>query len=110
MGELILALRENDSHMFKVWLSVGMRELGQPAVAELMCDDINPNLTSEEADRMVGMVAGTPVIKPRISFFLKPRHHLARINHFSCRCSSLCACHHCIEAVFPILGTIISLI
>ena len=58
MGELILALRVNDAHSFKGWLSIGIRELGMPAVAELMCDYMNPILTSEEKDRMVGWHLG----------------------------------------------------
>ena len=48
MGELILALRGNDAHSFKGWLSVGVRELGMQAAAELMCDSMNPILMSEE--------------------------------------------------------------
>ena len=36
MEELILAVRVNDSYNFKGWLSVGIRELEEAAVAELM--------------------------------------------------------------------------
>ena len=58
MGELILAVRVNDAYSFKGWLSVGIRELGKSAVAELICVYMKPILTSEEADRMVAWQLG----------------------------------------------------
>ena len=58
MGQLIPAVRENDSHRFKVWLSVGMRELDKPAVAKLMYDYKNSIPKREEAVRMVGWHLG----------------------------------------------------
>ena len=51
-------MRENDSHRFKVWLSVGMRELDKPAVAKLMYDYKNSIPKREEAVRMVGWHLG----------------------------------------------------
>ena len=58
MGELILALRVNDYYSFKGWLSFGIRELGKPAVAELMFSFMTPIMTSEDADRMVAWHLG----------------------------------------------------
>ncbi|WP_413441190.1 hypothetical protein [Synechococcus sp. MIT S1220] len=51
-------MRENDSHRFKVWLSVGMGELDKSAVAKLMYDDKNSISTRKEAVRMVGWHLG----------------------------------------------------
>ena len=38
MGELVAALRSNDSDLFKHWLYGGINDLGEPAVAELLLD------------------------------------------------------------------------
>ena len=54
LQELLLALRDNDSNSFKAWLSLGIERLGESAVIELMLDGLNPNLTTDEADRLVG--------------------------------------------------------
>ena len=58
MGQLIPAMRENDSHRFKVWLSVGMGELDKSAAEKLMYDDKNSISTRKEAVRMVGWHLG----------------------------------------------------
>ena len=54
LQELLLALRANAPDGFKAWLSLGIERLGKPAVLELMVDWMNPILTTEEADRLVG--------------------------------------------------------
>ena len=36
MGELVAALRANDSDLFKRWLYGGIEDLGEPAVTELL--------------------------------------------------------------------------
>ena len=58
LQELLLALRANDSNAFKAWLSLGIERLGKPAVIELLVDWINPILTKDEADRLVGWHLG----------------------------------------------------
>ena len=57
--ELHLALRANDPDGFKAWLSLGIERLGKPAVIELLVDWINPILTTDEADRLVGWHLGS---------------------------------------------------
>jgi len=54
LQELLLALRANDPDDFKAWLSLGIERLGKPAVIELLLDWMDPILTTEEADRLVG--------------------------------------------------------
>ena len=58
LQELLLALRANDPDDFKSWLSLGIERLGKPAVIELLVDWMNPILTTEEADRLVGWHLG----------------------------------------------------
>ncbi|MGB1196589.1 MAG: hypothetical protein ACPG3W_07910 [Synechococcus sp.] len=58
LQELLLALRDNDSNAFKAWLSLGIERLGEPVVIELMLDGLNPILTTDEADRLVGWHLG----------------------------------------------------
>ena len=58
LQELLLALLANDPDDFKAWLSLGIERLGKPAVIELMVDWINPILTTDEADRLVGWRLG----------------------------------------------------
>ena len=58
LQELLLAFRANDSDAFKAWLSLGIERLGEPAVTELLLDWINPILTSDEADRLLGWHLG----------------------------------------------------
>ena len=56
--ELLLALLANDPDDFKAWLSLGIERLGKPAVNELLVDWMDPILTTEEADRLVGWHLG----------------------------------------------------
>ena len=58
LSELVSALRANDSDTFKRWISGGIQDLGRPAVEELMLEWLNPLLTVEEMDRMVGWHLG----------------------------------------------------
>ena len=61
LQQLLLALRANDPDAFKAWLSLGIERLGEPAVTELMLDWINPILTTDEADRLVGWHLGVSI-------------------------------------------------
>ncbi len=54
MGELIAALRANDPDAFRQWLSSGVQDLGEPMVEELLLDWLDPFLTVEEPDRLMG--------------------------------------------------------
>ena len=54
LSKLVSALRANDSDTFRRWLSGGIQDLGRPAVEELMLEWMNPLLTVDEMDRMVG--------------------------------------------------------
>ncbi|WP_415409435.1 hypothetical protein ACLM45_11700 [Synechococcus sp. A10-1-5-9] len=54
LQELLLALRANDPDDFKAWLSLGIERLGEPVVMELLLDGLNPILTTDEADSLVG--------------------------------------------------------
>ena len=58
LQELLLALCANNPDAFKAWLSLGIERLGEPAVTELMLDWINPILTTDEADRLMGWHLG----------------------------------------------------
>ena len=58
LQELLLSLRDNEPDAFKAWLSLGIERLGEPAVIELMLDGLNPILTTDEADRLVGWHLG----------------------------------------------------
>ena len=58
LQELLLSLRANDPEGFKAWLSLGIERLGKPAVIEPMLDGLNPILTTDEADRLVGWHLG----------------------------------------------------
>ncbi|EAR19879.1 hypothetical protein ACLM44_12505 [Synechococcus sp. W2B2] len=58
MGELIYALRANNPDLFKRWLSGGVQDLGEPVVEELLLDWLDPFLTVEEQDRLVGWHLG----------------------------------------------------
>ena len=58
MGELVAALRANDPDLFKRWLSGGIEDLGEPAVTELLLDWLDPFLTAEEQDRLLGWHLG----------------------------------------------------
>ena len=61
LSELVSALRANDSDAFRRWLSGGIQDLGRPAVEELMLEWMNPLLTGEEMDRMVGWHLGVSI-------------------------------------------------
>ena len=58
MGELFVALRTNDPDLFKRWLYGGIEDLGEPAVTELLLDWLDPYLTVEEQDRLLGWHLG----------------------------------------------------
>jgi len=58
LSELVFALRANDSEIFKRWLASGIQDLGKPAIEELMIEWLNPLLTQDEADRVVGWHLG----------------------------------------------------
>ena len=53
MGELVAALRANDSDLFKRWLYGGIEDLGEPVVVELLLDWLDAFLTVEEQDRLM---------------------------------------------------------
>ena len=58
MGELVAALRANDSDLFKHWLYGGNEDLGEPAVTELLLDWLDSFLTMEEQDRLLAWHLG----------------------------------------------------
>ena len=58
MGELVAALRANGTDLFKRWLSGGIQDLGETAVTELLLDWLDPFLTEEEQDRLLGWHLG----------------------------------------------------
>ena len=58
LSELVFALRANDLEMFKRWLAGCIQDLGKPATEELMIEWLNPLLTQDEGDRLVGWHEG----------------------------------------------------
>ena len=58
MGELVAALRANDSDAFRGLLSEGIQELGVTEVEELLLDWLYSFLTPEEQDRLLGWHLG----------------------------------------------------
>ena len=58
MGELVYALRANDSDLCKRWLYGGIEDLGEPAVTEMLKDWLDPFLTEGEQDRLLGRHLG----------------------------------------------------
>ena len=52
------ALHTNDPDLFKRWLSGGVQDLGEPVVEELLLDWLDPFLTVEEKDRLLGWHLG----------------------------------------------------
>nr|BDD45740.1 hypothetical protein 43 [bacterium] len=58
MGELVAALRANDSDLFKRWLYGSIEDLGEPVVTEMLLDWLDPFLTEEEQDRLLGWHLG----------------------------------------------------
>ena len=51
----MVALRANDPDLFKRWLHGGIQDLGEPAVTEMLLDWLDPFLTEEEQDRLLGL-------------------------------------------------------
>ena len=66
LSELVSALRANDSDTFRRWLSGGIQDLGRPAVEELR---MNPLLTVEEMDRLVGWHLGVSISPKSLQLF-----------------------------------------
>ena len=58
LSEFVFALRANDPETFKRWLAGGIQDLGKPAIEELMIEWLNPLMTQDEADRLVGWHLG----------------------------------------------------
>ena len=58
MGELVAAVRANDSDGFRDLLSEGIEELGVKEVAELLLDWLYSFLTAEERDRLMAWHLG----------------------------------------------------
>ena len=58
MGELVAAVRANDSDGFRGLLSEGIEELRVTEVEELLLDWIYSFLTAEEQDRLTGWHLG----------------------------------------------------
>ena len=58
MGELVAALRADDSDAFRGFLAEGMQELGVTEVEELLLDWLYSFLTAEEQDRLTGWHLG----------------------------------------------------
>lgn len=53
LAELVADLRAKDPDIFKRWLYGGIEDLGEPAVAELLLDWLDPFITRVERDRIV---------------------------------------------------------
>ena len=73
MGELVAALRANDSDLFKRWLYGGIEDLGESAVTELLLDWLDPFLTVEERDRPTGW---RMIVPPVMAFNPEPENNL----------------------------------
>ena len=58
LSELVFTLRANDPETIKRWLAGGMQDIGKPAIEELMIEWLNPLLTEDEANRIVGWHLG----------------------------------------------------
>ena len=58
MGELVVALRANDPELFRRWLSCGLQGLGKSVVEKLLLAWLDPSLTVEEQDRLLGRHLG----------------------------------------------------
>ena len=54
MVELVAALRANDSDLFRRWLYGVIEDLGEPAVTELLLDWLDPFLTVQGQERLLG--------------------------------------------------------
>ena len=64
LQELLMALRANDADGYKSWFALGIEQLGKPSVIELLLDWMDPILTTEEADRLVGWHLGVSLRSP----------------------------------------------
>ena len=62
LQELLLALRANEPDAFKAWQSLGIERFGKPAVTVRMLDWMDPILTTDEADRLVGWHLGVSLL------------------------------------------------
>ena len=58
MGELVAAVRANDSYAFRVLLSEGIEELGVKEMEKLLLDWIYSFLIAEEQDRLMAWHLG----------------------------------------------------
>ena len=58
LQELLLALRANDAECFKAMDALGLEELDQQVVLELMQDWMSPLLKEMEQDRLLGWHLG----------------------------------------------------
>ena len=58
MGELVAALRANESDAFRGLLAEGIQGLGATEVDELLLDWLYSFLTAEEQDRLTGWHLG----------------------------------------------------
>lgn len=58
LGELVSAQRANAPERFKFWLSIGRRDLGEPAVEEIRLDWIDSVMTETESDRLTAWSLG----------------------------------------------------
>ena len=54
MGELVAALRANNSGLFRQRVAGGIQDLGEEPVEELLLDWLHSFLTAEEQDWMTG--------------------------------------------------------
>ena len=61
MGELVAPLRANAPDAFRGLLSEGIQELGVTEVEELLLDWLDPFLTMEEQDRLLGWHLGVSI-------------------------------------------------
>ena len=53
-----MRLETDDHETVRQWAAGGIKGLGKPAVEELMIEWLNPLLTQDEADRLVGWRLG----------------------------------------------------
>ena len=58
IGELVASLGASDSGLCRRCLHGGIEDLGKPAVTELLLDWLDPFLTEEEQDRLLGWHLG----------------------------------------------------
>lgn len=61
LQEQLLALRANDAEGFKALGTLGLEELDQQVVIELMKDWMSPLLTGGQQDRLVGWYLGVSI-------------------------------------------------